>query len=99
MRGLAYFTAHGFFKEEWEKGEKTHVEPSQPLEEHHDWRDAYLPVTAPERAAGERKIHKRHYQKDKYLYLTEGMFTSLVGAAINAQLNRGYRSEDVRPVV
>lgn len=41
---------------------------------------------------------KRHWQDDKYLYFTEELFTSLVSAAINSQLNRGLRSEDVMPV-
>ncbi len=41
---------------------------------------------------------KRHWQEDKYLYFTEDMFTALIGAAINAQLNRGTRAGDVVPV-
>jgi protein O-GlcNAc transferase len=45
----------------------------------------------------ESEIERRHWQNDKYLYLTEEQFVALAGAAINAQLNRGTRSADVKP--
>lgn len=41
---------------------------------------------------------KRHWQDDQYLYYTEDMFTALVAAGINGQLNRGLRSGDVMPL-
>lgn len=41
---------------------------------------------------------KRHWQDDQFLYYTEDMFTALVAAGINGQLNRGLRSGDVMPL-
>ena len=43
-------------------------------------------------------ISKRHWQNDEFLYYTDEMFTALVAAGINGQLNRGLRSEDVKPL-
>ena len=80
--------------------------------EHKDWR-AQVAEAAEEQQAdssssvsssvsehqSQHQSQKRHWQEDKYLYFTKEMFTSLISAAINSQLNRGLRSEDVLPVV
>ncbi len=46
---------------------------------------------------GARAIEKRHWQNDEYLYMTERQFIALAAAAINAQSNRGTRSQDIIP--
>lgn len=101
MRGLAYFTANGLTEADWAKEKakqdgrpyaETAEQDAQPREEHQDWREKFLSMTAP-------GYRKRHRQNDKWLYFTEEMFTSLVGAAINAQRNRGFTSANVKPAV
>ena len=85
--------------------EQQHAHDAQAQAGHQDWREESS-VAAPTPAAAApatdvslNKLQKRHWQDDKYLYFTEEMFTSLVGAAINAQLNRGLMSADVKPIV
>lgn len=88
LRKLPYFTAHGTPEEEWNAA---HGAPKE------------MPKEEGKNAArnGARKskseVERRHWQNDKYLYLTEEQFVALAGAAINAQLNRGTRSADVKP--
>ena len=86
LRKLPYFTAHGTPEEEWNAAHRAPKEA--PREEGKN---------AARNDAHELEVARRHWQNDKYLYLTEEHFVALAGAAINAQLNRGTRSADVKP--
>lgn len=92
-------THHEEHREHQEHHESHH---DQPEEEHKEWRPQTSDMQSGEASSvsvGQHQGQKRHWQDDKFLYFTEEMFTSLVSAAINSQLNRGLRSEDVRPVM
>lgn len=83
MRKLPYFVAHGQSEKEWNKA--------------HEKRIGGDGGAARSTSSGLRTKERRHWQNDKYLYLSEEQFVALAGAAINAQLNRGTRTADVKP--